>query len=308
MLMNYSKHREWFEHTNPKILSRSYTVVDQPIKRSIKREFLYTEEDFKFIKDIVYDVSGIHLSDVKQDMVYSRLARRLRALKLVTFKQYCRYLETHRQDELTNAINAITTNLTHYFREVHHFDRLRTDILPELSRQQPRGKRLRIWSAGCSTGEEPYSIAMTVRDALPNYSAWDSKILATDLDSNVIAHCREGIYDIKRIEPVDKNMANKWFKPVPNKPNLVSIDAELKRDITFKELNLMNAWPINGPFDVIFCRNVVIYFDKPTQQKLFKRFYDMLAPNGYLFLGHSEQLGDHQKHFELLGNTAFQKK
>ncbi len=281
--------------------------MSKPRESSIRREFEYTQADFDYIRKLVYDISGINLSDVKKDMVYSRLARRLRALGLPNFASYCKYLDSHRSDELVNAINAITTNLTHFFREHHHFETLKNEVLPELITKKPRGSRLRIWSAGCSTGEEPYSIAMTVRDAMPNFKSWDAKILATDLDSNVIAHCNDGIYDVKRIEPVDEKLVRKWFKPIPDNSNKVKVSSELASDITFKVLNLMEHWPIRGPFDVIFCRNVVIYFDKPTQQKLFKRFYDLLAPGGYLFLGHSEQLGPIQKQFEALGKTSFRK-
>ncbi len=273
----------------------------------IRREFIYTREDFEFIRKLVYEVCGISLSDVKEDMVYSRLARRLRILGIPTFKEYCQYLDNNQDIELSNAINAITTNLTHFFRENHHFETLKKDVLPKLVIKKPRGNRLRIWSAGCSTGEEPYSIAMTVREAIPTIKQWDAKILATDLDSNCIEHCKAGVYDIKRIEPVADNLVKKWFTELPNNPNKVQISSELAADITFKELNLMNHWPIKGPFDVIFCRNVVIYFDKPTQQRLYQRFYNLLAPGGMLFLGHSEQLGEFQKHFEALGKTSFRK-
>ncbi len=274
------------------------------VENKIKREFLYTNDDFKYIRELVYKVSGIHLSDVKRDMVYSRLARRLRTLKLTAFSDYCQFIDNNYDQEITNTINAITTNLTHFFREDHHFDMLRQRIIPELVRNQPRGKRLRIWSAGCSTGEEPYSIAISLVDTLTNISQWDAKVLATDLDTNVIEKCKAGIYDKQRIAPVEASLANKWFKTSDNQ---VVVDDNLKQLITFKQLNLMHKWPIRGPFDVIFCRNVLIYFDKPTQQRLFNRFYEMLAPNGYLFLGHSEQLGEFQKNFIHLGKTSFKK-
>ena len=280
----------------------------EPQNSRLRREFEYTPEDFKFIKDWVYEVSGISLSDAKKDMVYSRLARRLRVLKLTTFKAYCEYLQSHKTVELTNMINAITTNLTHFFRENHHFLTLRDTILPELMRTRPRGKRIRIWSAGCSTGEEPYSIAMTMREVIPSLQQWDAQILATDLDSNVVSHCKEGIYDSKRIEPVEQKLVKQWFEPVVDRPNKVKIKPELAENITFNVLNLMDSWPISGPFDVIFCRNVVIYFDKPTQQKLYKRFYDLLAAGGVLFLGHSEQLGAFQENFDSLGKTTFRKR
>ena len=282
-------------------------MTDRQQNASLRREFIYTREDFEYIRKLVYKVSGISLSDVKQDMVYSRLARRLRVLSIPTFKEYCQFLENNQDIELTNAINAITTNLTHFFRENHHFESLKKEILPKLIINKPRGNRLRIWSAGCSTGEEPYSIAMTVREAIPTIKQWDAKILATDLDSNCVDHCKAGVYDIKRIEPVEDHLVKKWFTKLPENPNKVQVSSELAADITFKQLNLMDQWPIRGPFDVIFCRNVVIYFDKPTQQKLFQRFYNLLAPGGTLFLGHSEQLGTFQDNFESLGKTTFKK-
>ncbi len=271
------------------------------------REFQYSKDDFNYIRKLIYKVSGIQLSDVKQDMVYSRLARRLRSLELTSFSDYCQFIEDNYDQEITYTINAITTNLTHFFREVHHFDTLKQRIIPELIKNQPRGKRLRIWSAGCSTGEEPYSIAISLLETLPNFSQWNTKILATDLDSNVVATCKAGIYDKQRIVPVEPGLALKWFSDNPENSNQVIVDDKLREQIAFNRLNLMNDWPIKGPFDVIFCRNVLIYFDKPTQQKLLSRFYDLLAPGGYLFLGHSEQLGEFQKHFTLLGKTSFKK-
>ena len=282
-------------------------MTERQKNASLRREFTYTRNDFEYIRKLVYEVSGISLSDVKQDMVYSRLARRLRELSIPTFKQYCQFLETNQDIELTNAINAITTNLTHFFRENHHFDSLTKDILPNIVTNKPRGSRLRIWSAGCSTGEEPYSIAMTVREAIPSIKQWDAKILATDLDSNCIQHCKAGVYDIKRLDPVEPKLVSKWFTKLPDNPKKAQVSSALASDITFKQLNLMDQWPIRGPFDIIFCRNVIIYFDKPTQQKLFQRFHSLLAPGGTLFLGHSEQLGAFQEHFESLGKTTFRK-
>lgn len=274
---------------------------------TIKREYLYTKDDFAYIRDLVHKEVGIHLKDVKQDMVYSRLARRLRALQFSSFEQYCRYLNNNIEQELVHTINAMTTNLTHFFREGHHFNLLTQTIIPDLVKEQPGGKRIRIWSAGCSTGEEPYSVAISVLDALPNHSQWDIKILASDVDTDVIEKCRTGIYDRNRIDPIEDRHTMRWFKQHSSSPDQVIVDDQLKKLISFKQLNLIDHWPISGPFDVIFCRNVVIYFDKPTQQKLFKRFYELLAPGGYLFLGHSEQLGEMQKNFILLGKTSFKK-
>lgn len=277
------------------------------VRNKIRREFHFTEEDFNYIRKLVYKVSGIQLSDIKQDMVYSRLARRLRTLKLTSFSDYCQFIEDNYDQEITNTINAITTNLTHFFREEHHFDMLKERVIPELMKSQPKGKRMRIWSAGCSTGEEPYSIAISLLETLNNHSQWDARILATDLDSNVVAKCKAGVYDKSRIDPVEPRMAKKWFSDYSENPNQVIVNEKLKEIIAFKGLNLMSDWPIKEPFDVIFCRNVLIYFDKPTQQKLFSRFYDLLTPGGYLFLGHSEQLGKFQKHFMSLGKTSFKK-
>ena len=277
-------------------------------RAALKREFEFTDKDFEFIRRFVYEHSGIKLSDIKKDMVYSRLARRLRALKLTKFSQYCDYVQANETSEMGHMINSITTNLTHFFREGHHFDLLKSDIFPGLSRKQPRGKRLRIWSAGCSTGEEPYSIAITMLNSFPGIASWDSKILATDLDTNVLEHCKAGRYDKRRIEGLPSDITSKWFIQEPVAADKVSVVPKLQEFISFKQLNLMlNRWPMHGPFDIIFCRNVIIYFDKPTQQKLFQKFYDLLAPGGYLFLGHSEQLGEFQNRFELLGKTAFKK-
>ncbi len=276
-------------------------------EKNVRREFLYTQDDFNYIRKLVYDISGIQLSDAKQDMLYSRLARRLRVIQLGSFAEYCQYIKENYEQEITHTINAITTNLTHFFREEHHFDLMKQRIIPELEKNKPRGKCLRIWSAGCSTGEEPYSIAISLLNSLKHYSQWDAKILATDLDSNVIDKCKSGIYDKQRLEPVESQLARKWFKTNTDNINQVIVSDQLKQLISFKRLNLMNNWPIKGPFDIIFCRNVLIYFDKPTQQKLYRRFYDLLAPEGYLFLGHSEQLGEFQKNFTLLGKTSFKK-
>ena len=166
---------------------------------------------------------------------------------------------------------------------------------------------MRLWSAGCSTGEEPYSLAITLKEAMTKQTNWDVKILATDLDTNVLNHCRAGIYQASRVEPIPEAMVRRWFKPVPKQADYMAVSRELQKEIAFKRLNLIEDWPFKGPFDAIFCRNVVIYFDKPTQQRLYRRLHEKLAPGGYLFLGHSEQLGDYASHFESLGKTCFRK-
>lgn len=274
------------------------------------REFQFNEADFCFIKKRVYEVAGIALSERKRQLVYSRLARRLRALGLQRFEQYCALLKVDGDpDELCYFINALTTNLTHFFRESHHFDYLYETIFAQLVQRNAARKRIRIWSAGCSTGEEAYSIAACASEAIEQYrlSSWDIKILATDLDTNVLQTARDALYREERVEPIPKALRNKYFSK-PDAQSMVSVSPKLKQLITFKQLNLMEKWPMKGSFDVIFCRNVIIYFDKPTQQMLFKRFHQVLSDSGYLMLGHSETLGTMQSVFMTHGRTIFQKK
>lgn len=270
----------------------------------LSREFPMSVENFLVIRKVAYDFTGIQLSDHKKNMVYSRLARRLRQLGIAKFDQYCEILQLPDHPEHNEFINAITTNLTSFFREDHHFDYLKNTALPDLIRKHQRDKRIRIWSAGCSVGEEPYSIAMVVKEKI--HPSWNTKILATDLDSNVVAHGSAGIYESDRIESVSAERRKKWFKHSPDGGS-VKVSPNLRDLITFKQLNLLERWPMKGPFDVIFCRNVVIYFDKDTQRKLFDRYADMLAPGGYLFIGHSETLHRVTDRFKSLGKTMYQK-
>lgn len=273
-----------------------------------QREFSFSDRDFDKVRNLVSQHTGISLSAAKRDMVYSRLARRLRNLGLNDFASYCSLIESsNNDDELIHFTNAITTNLTSFFREGHHFDYLKNTLLPQLMRSNADTRRLRIWSAGCSTGEEPYSIAMTVRSVIPEDSGWDVKILATDLDSNVLATASNGIYDDERIKGIDKTLLKRWFQRRRNNDGMVRVSPQLQSMITFKRLNLMHGWPMKGPFDLIFCRNVVIYFDKPTQSVLFDRYADLLRHDGHLFLGHSETMFKTSTRFELLGNTIYKK-
>ena len=274
----------------------------------LEKEFHFSDKEFKFISKLVGERTGIVLSDAKRQMVYGRLSRRLRKLKLNKFSEYCDLLTSGHESELIELTNAITTNLTAFFRENHHFEYLKKTILPELIRKNADTKRLRIWSAGCSSGEEAYSIAMCVREALPATSGWDVKILATDLDSNMVQHGKEGIYATERVEGLSKSRIKKWFKFGKGENiDKVRISKDLRDMITFKELNLMESWPIKGPFDFMFCRNVVIYFNKKTQQELFDRYADLLAADAHLFIGHSESLNKVTDRFELIGNTIYQK-
>lgn len=272
------------------------------------KEFNLTERDFNTIRKLVYDHTGINLSEGKRDMVYSRLAKRLRQLGLETFGDYCALLENESSDELGNFMNSVTTNLTSFFREEHHFEYLKNELLPKLMKIRDGERTIRIWSAGCSSGEEPYSIAMTVRDVIPASSGWDVRILATDLDTNVLHHASQGIYSEDRLNGVPKEKLKRWFlKGKGDNAGKVRIAKELREMIIFKQLNLMKEWPIKPGVDVLFCRNVVIYFDKPTQSVLFDRYANILADHGHMFIGHSETLYNVCDRFRLLGKTIYEK-
>ncbi|KTF13283.1 CheR family methyltransferase [Pseudoalteromonas sp. H105] len=268
------------------------------------KEFLLTDSDFKKIASLVYNACGIVLGDHKREMVYSRLARRIRTLNLANFKQYLDYLETHKEQEFSDFINAITTNLTSFFREPHHFEYLKSEVVPKLLLANRTSKRVRVWSAGCSTGEEPYTLAMTLEGLFP--SGWDVKILATDLDSNVLSKAQYGSYTAANVNGLESHHLKRWFLKSKNGESY-KVKPELQKKVHFKRLNLLQQWPMSGSFDVIFCRNVVIYFDKETKDQLFKRYCDILAPRGHLFLGHSESMGKEHSEFKNLGKTMYQK-
>jgi chemotaxis protein methyltransferase CheR len=274
---------------------------------AIVRDLVFTTEDFNDIRARVFAHTGISLADHKRELVYGRLAKRLRALRLSSFADYCRHLDAN-EEELLELINAITTNLTSFFREPYHFDYLRETILPELLERNAGRRRIRIWSAGCSTGEEPYSIAMTVREVLPESRDWDVRVLATDIDSNVLAHAQAGIYREDRAAQIPPGLLRRFFrKGVGAAAGSVRAIDELRDLIAFRRLNLMEEWPMKGPFDVIFCRNVVIYFDKDTQRRLIGRYADLLAQGGHLFVGHSETLFKVSDRFQLVGRTIYRK-
>lgn len=281
---------------------------DKSGKSFAAREFPMTDQDFDQIKLLAKQRTGIELGEHKKEMIYSRIVRRIRTLGLDDFCRYLNYLGENPEAELTNFINAITTNLTSFFRESHHFEYLKSTVLPELFQKNKASKRIRVWSAGCSTGEEPYSIAMTLHGAL-NRDRWDAKILATDLDTNVLAHGRAGVYSTERIGNMDPELIKKYFSGGGSGAGgeTMQVKPTLKELITFNRLNLLGEWPMKGRFDVIFCRNVVIYFSKETQRELFDRYANILEPNGYLFIGHSESLHGVTKRFESVGRTIYRK-
>jgi len=271
-----------------------------------EREFNFTKYDFDRLRQLINEHTGIKLSDHKQEMLYSRLSRRLRSLNLSSFSSYYKLLKSEGGEELIHFINAITTNLTAFFREPHHFQLLEQVLLPQLLAKKQVTRRLRIWSAGCASGEEAYSIAIIVKEIVP--ANWDVKILATDLDSSVLEKGKQGLYEEERLSGMSPARLKRWFKKgagTYTKP--IQVSEELQKLITFKHLNLMHGWPMRGPFDLIFCRNVVIYFDKPTQKILFERFANILDDNGYLFIGHSENLFQLSTRFRLLQQTVYVK-
>jgi chemotaxis protein methyltransferase CheR len=272
-----------------------------------------SDDNFKFICQFVYENAGIVLNNSKREMLYRRLTRIIRDRKLNSFTEYCQLLRGQGEKEKDFFINAITTNLTSFFRENHHFEYLANEEIPALIKSKTTGsngkKRLRVWSSASSTGEEPYSIAITLLEAMRvDLPSWDIKILATDIDSNVLAKGKAGVYDVNRIEDIPQKLKqNYFFQGCGKNSESVKVHDKLKNIITFKQLNLLHDWPMKGPFDVIFCRNVIIYFDKKTQLELFTRYYEMLAPGGLLFLGHSENLGNYQQYFSNVGRTIFRK-
>ncbi|QQR70013.1 MAG: protein-glutamate O-methyltransferase CheR [Alphaproteobacteria bacterium] len=273
------------------------------------REFAFTPHDFTYLAELVTQHTGIRLPPEKKEMLYGRLSRRLRHLGLGSFGDYRALLEgPDGEQEITHTINALTTNLTGFFREAHHFDHLAKVALPQILEAQSQSgtRRLRLWSAGCSTGQEPYSIAMTLLASMPQRNQWDVRILATDLDSQVLQHARAGCYDRGLAEKIPANWRSAYAESHPN--GQMRMARSLREIITFNHLNLMHPWPMRGPFSVIFCRNVVIYFDKPTQRILFDRMADLLTPRGYLYIGHSETLFNVCDRFEACGKTIYRKK
>jgi chemotaxis protein methyltransferase CheR len=246
-------------------------------------------------------------------MLYARLARRLRALGLETFTDYHRHLQEQdpRGEELRRLINAVTTNKTDFFREAHHFQYLAEQWVPALRARAARAgvRSARIWSAGCSSGEEPYTIAVTLLEALGGAAGWDVKIIATDLDTDVLAQAQTGVYQAARVEPVPGPLLSRYFlRGRGQSAGLVKVRDEVQALVMFRRLNFMEEpWPIRGPLDVIFCRNALIYFDRPTQRRILEGFLARLAPDGVLFLGHSESIHGLVEGLTHVGNTIYRR-
>ena len=273
-----------------------------PSRDNGEREFVFTPADFERVRKLIYQYAGISLSAVKQDMVYSRLARRLRATGLKTFAEYLALLEKGDRGEWEKFVNSLTTNLTSFFREPHHFP-----ILAEHLKKLQNRPSIKIWCSAASTGEEPYSIAMTVVEAFGGFNVPVS-IMASDLDTNVLATAEKGVYPLERVGKLSPERMKRFFlKGSGAQEGQVCVRPELRRLVSFQRINLLEAnWPVRGPLDAIFCRNVMIYFDKPTQHKILARFTPLMHEDGLLFAGHSESFLHAADLFRSQGKTVYE--
>ena len=255
----------------------------------VEGEFLFTAADLAKIIAIMHNDAGIAISPGKASLVYGRLVRRLRALDLADFASYCELvIGPDGSEERGNMLAALTTNVTGFFREPHHFDHLRTELLPPLLKAAKQGRRVRIWSAACSTGQEPYSIALVILGLLPEAPRLDIRVLATDIDPNVTRVAREGVYSAEALGPVQTAQQQRWFSEMEDGQWMAG--EGLRALVAFRNLNLIGQWPMQGSFDAIFCRNVVIYFDEATQARIWSRFAPLIPGGGYLYIGHSERV------------------
>lgn len=280
-----------------------------PAGSSRVREFEFTDADFNSLRQLAREVAGIALADCKRELIYSRLSRRLRHHGLTTFSDYRQMLAGHEgHAELREFTNAVTTNLTAFFRERHHFDYLRDSFLKPRAADPQASRRIRIWCAAVSTGEEAWSAAITVAEAIPDWQRWDIRILATDLDTNVLRHAEAGVYTADRVRDLPRALVAKYFtRTGEGDAARLQVKPALAKMITFRQLNLIQPLPMKGPLDVIFCRNVIIYFDKDTQRELFNRMAPLQRPGDVLFLGHSETLFKVSEDWKLVGKTVYRR-
>nr|MBI3614074.1 protein-glutamate O-methyltransferase CheR [Nitrospirota bacterium] len=269
-------------------------------------EYTITDEEFERFRSLVYRESGISLNDGKKSLLVSRLSKRLRTLGLETFHAYHEHVVGEPSgDEFTRMLDCIATNKTDFFREPLHFEFLRERILPTLDSL----KRIRIWSSACSSGEEPYTIAMTLYDGVATPLQWDCKVLASDLSTRVLAQAASGVYEEERVRELPPEVVKRHFlKGRGAQAGTIKVKSHLSGMIRFQRINLMDErYPIKTPLDVIFCRNVMIYFDRPTQQQLVNKFHRYLKPGGHLFIGHSESLQWVKHPFRTVAPTIYRK-
>ncbi len=269
-----------------------------------------SQEDFDLIREIARVRAGIVIADFKRNMVFRRISKRLRELGLGSVSEYCAILTgPFGEQEIQPFINALTTNKTDFFREAHHFGHMTEIVLPELRAQSntTAQRRLRIWSAGCSSGEEPYSIAMTLAESMPDLHHWDARILATDIDTEILKKGAAGVYDNRDLKSIPAAMRSKYVRTMRTDKTRCAMSKMLRTLVTFKPLNLLDPWPMKGAFDIVFCRNVVIYFSKDTQRELFDRFANQIRIGGFLYIGHSESLYRVTDRFKIAGQSIYQR-
>lgn len=272
------------------------------------KEFAFSTQDFETISELVRKNYGLSLTDAKKPLIYSRLSKRLRSLGLKSFAEYCDYVVSDiGATEQNQMLSALTTNVSHFYRENHHFELLEKHILPPLISRARDGGRVRLWSAGCSAGQEPYSIAFTLLKLCPEAGALDIKILATDVDEDILARAKAGVYAEEDLGKISADRA-RWMEPLGGTTDSHRIAGDPRKLVVFTKLNLVGTWPKTNSFDVVFCRNVAIYFDRETQGTLWQRLADRLAAGGYLITGHSERLTENViALFEPAGITAYRK-
>jgi chemotaxis protein methyltransferase CheR len=285
-------------------------VPDESALTDVAREFAFSDADFRHLAQVAYDYAGIALAASKQNLVYSRLSRRLRTLGMSSFHEYREHLaESDR--EIESFINSISTNHTKFFREGHHFDHFRTHVAVPFvqSAYRATNRRLRVWSAGCSSGEEPYTIAVVLKREIRDIERQDVRILATDIDTDVLGKAARGEYQVGSIDDVPKTYQS-YFQPVEggvDESTNVVVGEDIRSLVAFRRLNLMEPWPFQGLFDAIFCRNVMIYFDAATRAALVERFTQQLKPGCWLYIGHSESLIGSHPGLELVGRTVYRR-
>lgn len=268
----------------------------------------FDDKAFHFIRDFARHHAGLEISANKRPMVAGRLVKRLRRLQIETFEEYRRLLEADTLDEeLVELINVLTTNHTKFFREDHHFDHLEKEVLAPIVTAGSAPARFRIWSAGCSRGHEPYTIALTLHMKIPNLPSWNVRILATDIDTQVLQKGRDGIYDGEEVASIPSGYRKKYLTLIDPQKDLWQMNRDVRNLIVFNRLNFMERWPFKGPFDVIFFRNVGIYFSKQTQLSLYQQFADMLKPGGWLYIGHSEKVPGLENRLKTRGKCIYQR-
>jgi chemotaxis protein methyltransferase CheR len=283
-------------------------MVQEPTA-GLAHEFSFSDDDFRHLVRLAYEYAGIALADNKRNLVYSRVSRRLRALRMSSFSEYREFLAGDAK-EVESFINSISTNHTKFFREAHHFQHFRTHVVLPFAQSGGRnvGGRLRVWSAGCSSGEEPYTIAVVLKREIRDFTGCDVRILATDIDTDVLTRAARGEFTGTAFDEVPKPY-HSFFKTEESNGTVdkLVMDKDVKSLITFRRLNLMEPWPFHGKFDAIYCRNVMIYFDAATKTTLVERFTQQLKPGGWLYIGHSESLIGSHPGLQLVGRTIYQR-